>query len=516
MSAAHVPSTASAAQRWFWRIFWSTLAIKIAFAAKLPITGDEALFVQWGKRLSWGYYDHPPMTGWMLAALMQMGDSRVVIRLVTVFTTHLIGLGLVDAVRRLLGDNESERAWWVGVTYLLYPWSWFFVLVTTDTPVVLLMGFAAWCCIRWHLERRTIWLILCSVCLGLAFLSKYFAVLLGFAIFILVLRERDRRIQNLIVFTVPVLILVMINVMFNATHGWPNIMFNLMNRQDAQQWNLKSPGIFLGMMVYLLTPWLVWWLMRQRQQHATIHSSTALVPLLLWLVPLGFFGLVSFRREIGLHWTLGFVPFFMLWALTRLDLSHVRKMAAYTAIWALPHMAVVVAAIWWPLDGFKSDQFREKVVFFRDAPEITELASRDIPPHVTLMSTGYSTAAVLAYWRGAYVPVFGEGSKYARQDDLWTDFREFDGQDIFIFNRDALPLEHFSPFFISVDSRIIDIRGITYSIVHGRGFRFQSYKTQVLDQIHRRYFQIPSWLPVLGNPFCERYGYADCAPQSVH
>ena len=33
-----------------------------------------------------------------------------------------------------------------------------------------------------------------------------------------------------------------------------------------------------------------------------------------------------------------------------------------------------------------------------------------------------------------------------------------------------------------------------------------------LAQVAREFHDIPAWLPVLGNPFCERYGFADCAP----
>ena len=58
--------------------------LKLALAAVFPITGDEALFVQWGKRPDWGYYDHPPMIGWWLSLVMMADDARWLIRLLTV------------------------------------------------------------------------------------------------------------------------------------------------------------------------------------------------------------------------------------------------------------------------------------------------------------------------------------------------------------------------------------------------------------------------------------------------
>ena len=51
---------------WLW-ILLPVVLIKVAIAYGLPMTGDEAYFVLWGKHLDFGYYDHPPMAGWMMA-----------------------------------------------------------------------------------------------------------------------------------------------------------------------------------------------------------------------------------------------------------------------------------------------------------------------------------------------------------------------------------------------------------------------------------------------------------------
>ena len=38
-------------------------------------------------------------------------------------------------------------------------------------------------------------------------------------------------------------------------------------------------------------------------------------------------------------------------------------------------------------------------------------------------------------------------------------------------------------------------------------------REQVLAKIAQEFHGIPPWLPLLGNPFCERYGFAGCSPQ---
>lgn len=496
---------------WFWRFFWGTLALKLVLAATFPITGDEALFVQWGKRPDWGYYDHPPMIGWWLSLVMLVGDARWLIRLLTVVTPHLLALGVVDILLR--GRTQPQKAWLAGSIYLLMPWSWMFFLVTTDTPVILFMAVAAWCFLRGLDDDRLLWFWAAGTALGLAFLSKYFAVLMGLAFIIALLFEQRQRNLRLLAVTLPGLVCALYNLGFNATHGWPNIMFNLFARQGESHWNAYSPGIYLLMMAYLLTPWLLW---RSLRPHGRADQVTdrgrSRTTLALWAVPLCFFALVSLRREIGLHWVLGFVPFFVIWSAERLQAADLNKAVRYTLLLDMAHLLLVVALLAWPVSGIQSAKFREKVIFFRHAPDITRQLADKLPADTVLMATSYSTASILAYSHGRYVPVFGMGSKYARQDDLWTDFRSLEGRSIRIFNRDALNVAELAPFFERVESGKIDYQGAGYHFVDGHGFRYAAYKARVLDAIHEKYFQIPASLPIWGNPFCERYGYKDCSP----
>ncbi|MBT9467068.1 MAG: glycosyltransferase family 39 protein, partial [Hydrogenophaga sp.] len=132
--------SAHASRQIFWSAFAITLVLKIAIAAGFPFTGDEAFFYQWGVFPAWGYSDHPPMVGWLLAVLRQISDHPLVLRSFTLIVTSLIALGIVDALRRLLPDERESSAWLAGAVYLAMPWSWMFVLVTTDTPLIFFMA----------------------------------------------------------------------------------------------------------------------------------------------------------------------------------------------------------------------------------------------------------------------------------------------------------------------------------------------------------------------------------------
>ena len=91
-----------------------TAVIKLWLAWFFPMTGDEAFFHLWSTRLSWGYYDHPPMIGWWLWAISHVGDSPIVVRSLTLLLTTVIALGIVLLARDLLPKEQEARAWLAG------------------------------------------------------------------------------------------------------------------------------------------------------------------------------------------------------------------------------------------------------------------------------------------------------------------------------------------------------------------------------------------------------------------
>ena len=53
--------------------------------------------------------------------------------------------------------------------------------------------------------------------------------------------------------------------------------------------------------------------------------------------------------------------------------------------------------------------------------------------------------------------------------------------------------------------REISLGGVRFHEVLGREFNYERYRDAVLNQIRRRYYRIPGWLPVGHCIFCERY-----------
>jgi hypothetical protein len=103
------------------RLFAALLVLTLVFrfwlAAAFPITGDEAYFIWWGWMPDWGFYDHPPMIGWWLAALSLVGKAEWWLRLPVILQPALLALAVYWALPRLVAGVDEERRQWAAV-----PW----------------------------------------------------------------------------------------------------------------------------------------------------------------------------------------------------------------------------------------------------------------------------------------------------------------------------------------------------------------------------------------------------------
>ncbi|HQR98019.1 glycosyltransferase family 39 protein, partial [Polaromonas sp.] len=213
--------------RWLIAAGALSLALRLWISATFPITGDEAFFYWWGVYPDWGYYDHPPMVGWLIAlARATLGDTTWAIRLPVV----LLPLALGGLVGWALAPLDRVRAAWAVLFFWLAPINWLNVLITTDTPLMAWSVLSVALLLRAERRERmdgTAWGLyaLSGLALGCAFLSKYFSVVLGltyFVYFAVYRRERWAAFALLVLCALPG---PAINIAYNMSHGWSNIMF---------------------------------------------------------------------------------------------------------------------------------------------------------------------------------------------------------------------------------------------------------------------------------------------------
>ena len=101
--------------------------------------------------------------------------------------------------------------------------------------------------------------------------------------------------------------------------------------------------------------------------------------------------------------------------------------------------------------------------------------------------------------------VFGEGGYHARQDDFLTDWRQHDGRNILILTKRRVAAAEYARWFHEVELKAIELSGVTFTVVLGRGFDYAAYRDDVLARVRNRYYALPAWLPRKGCTFCDRH-----------
>ncbi len=503
-------SVAAPLRNAFYAALALTLAFKFWLAQTLPMTGDEAYFIYWGVYPDWGYYDHPPMVGWILALLLKLSKAEWVLRLPVIVLPALVAL----AMRRYLLPLEEDKADIAALAFLLLPVNVWNVLITTDTPLVLFSFLSAMCFAAARRRETQAWYAASGAFLGLAFLSKYFAVLLGlgYLAFVLTQPAGRRSWRGLATAVVAVLPFAALNVWWNYDHCWANLMFNVYNRHESAGWSLHTPALYLASVLYMLCPVMLFQLWRGRAAlRQRLLDPRLRLFVLACAVPLGVFAALSPVKQIGLHWLLSFVPFFFIAGALLLSAAQLRKSLAYLLAFSTIHVAAIIAISLLPLDLWKSSRLYDGIVFHVKTAELLQR----LEPYADkyeFAADGFSPAVTASYASGKYFFVFGTASSHGRHDDILTDFRALAGKNILVLRKNTPDAADYTPFFAKVEMRQFELYGATYHLVLGEGFDYQRYRDRVLRPLRDHYYRIPSYLPLGHCYFCERYFTDESCP----
>ncbi len=153
-------------------------AIRLAVAALLPLSPDEAYYWVWSRALAAGYPDHPPMVAlWIFAGTDLLGDSALGVRLLAPVAAALGSVLLARAADDLLPGRRAgiAAAAMLNATLLVGVGS---VTMTPDTPLLLFWTATLWALGRLHASGEGRWWLAAGAGAGLALDSKYTAALL--------------------------------------------------------------------------------------------------------------------------------------------------------------------------------------------------------------------------------------------------------------------------------------------------------------------------------------------------
>ncbi len=297
-------------RRLFIIILTVVTVFRLFFNISVPLSGDEAYHWEWSRHLDWGYYDHPPLTGWIIFLFTLIGGSNL-------FSIRLGALLLTTGAAVLIyllakGIFRSDKAaFYAGLLVIITPvFALGAALMSTDPalgffwPLYLLLVYKAI-----FEERKTFW-YLSGIALGLSLLSKFIGVMLVPSLFLFLILSKKRRkwIYRKEPYLAALVALAIFSpvIWWNAGHNWATFMFHLAKRHHPAGFTSKylieyivgqavavSPFMYLTILAALgVAAWRG--IKKQRDDWLFLFSFS--------IVILAFFCLVSLRTRTGAHW----------------------------------------------------------------------------------------------------------------------------------------------------------------------------------------------------------------------
>ncbi|HNR87010.1 MAG TPA: glycosyltransferase family 39 protein [Spirochaetota bacterium] len=475
---------------------------KLILAYAFPIWPDEGYYLTWTRNIDTGFYCHPPMVGWLMYVMSFISRDIFFHRLIAIFVSTAAGF-VIFAVARDITRDEKKAAL-ASLVYFLSPANVFFIVLTNDAPLFLFTLLCVVCFYYAVARDRIIFSMLAGVFMGLAFLCKYFAVLLFLSMVVYLAFNRNRRtLTHCLVAGIAALPIASINLYYNYMNCWNNVMVQWFNRTGDKSFSaLYFIGYVFGQL-YWLTPWGLYYLVRERGGVAAFFAErTRLVFALALLAPLAFMALIGLKAA-SLHWTL---PFFSVLPIVLLGLQSesLKRIVVGNAIFVSAHALVIVVLLLLPLSLFKDFRYYTDFVLYKKG----DLICAELAPYrgkYVFGTIGYTVSSTLDYYCGEYFLIFNSLSKWGRNDDKVTDFRKLDGKNILVVSPKIETADEYRHLFERVEVRYVDVLEGRFSFIVGDGFKYAAYRDTTLRKALDKLYNVPTWLPCGSCYFFDRY-----------
>lgn len=475
-------------ERAFWWLIALVTLMRLGFALWLPVKNDEAYYILWGQHLAAGYFDHPPLIGWLLHLMSYLSGS------IAWFRMFAIGAGLfatwvVYVIARDMAGVAQAR--FAALLFALSPANVLLFIISNDAPllVLCLMAVLAY---RAAINREDgRFALLAGLLLGAAFLAKYLAVLIGLGLFVHALMgDRRRRLVYVGLVLAGAAPFVLQHLWFNYHHEWITLRFHLYLRGGGRALDWTAPVSLIAGAAIVFTPWLVWALMRRGAQLR--GAQTGLV-LAILVTGMGLLTLAAMKTVIGLHFFLLFAPYAFVLAALIHNLSSQRRMLIANLVYSVFLGAVIAGIMLYPLKRLEGARNHADAVFgLHPAAVCQALTPYNKYP---LFADFYTPAAILDYSCGRRVGVLFGFSAMGREFDRYTDIRALDGKTLVIFNIGKVSRAQYKDYFVRHRIETIQVMGAPFTLFIGEGFRAEKYEREIVSKIRDYFYSVPPWLP---------------------
>jgi 4-amino-4-deoxy-L-arabinose transferase-like glycosyltransferase len=283
--------------------------LRLLFATTIGLVPDEAYYWDWSRIPAFGYFDHPPMVAWFIAASSHiLGNSLTAIKaaaVIPVFIASLFGYFLA----KQYVTRRSSLLLYIVTTNAVVLFCIGSLLITPDIPMMVFWSAALYCVYIWLFRgAQWAWFPL-GILIGLGLLSKYIFVLFPASLILFLLLSPPHRSKlrswQLYAAGLCALLVFLPNIVWNAHHGWIAIVFQMHHGLNAKHFpRFDYFGEYLGGQIGILSVFpavllviaVVFFLQKKQRTPQTLLLNV------FFLVPFLFFAWSSLQKRVEPNW----------------------------------------------------------------------------------------------------------------------------------------------------------------------------------------------------------------------
>lgn len=340
-------------------LFLLAFISKLIISLFIPLTLDEYYYLVWGQTPQLSYFDHPPMTGW----LMIFGNyfksiSPEAIRWPFILLSH----GTLYVWYLILKPYLSPKYLFYFILVALFNplWGLGVFVATPDIPLLFFWSCSIYFTYKLYQKPSSINYIALGAALGLGFLSKYQIVLFVPCLILFILNTKSfKHLLNIkvvlsilagLLFSLPVLL-------WNYQHDWASFDFQWNHGMKATEWKWFWPLEYvLGQFLIIFPIFAILAFKNSPAKHplSSLHNFI--------IFPLLFFLYSSFKNHVEANWAIMAYP--SLYALAFINsneksLSWIKK----SLIFWVTLLSAILIFITFPNQKIKSSRLFESNKF---------------------------------------------------------------------------------------------------------------------------------------------------------
>ena len=432
-------------KRFLWGLVGVLTVLRLIGSYMLPLTGDEAYYWEWSRRLAGGYIDHPAGVAWAVAGFHFLGTSAGAVRFGFWLSGVVATIAMADCAARLARSRGSDANLASAVAALLTNIAPIIAIafgtVSPDGPFL-----ASWAL---TLDAATALMIAPSlipalgtgVAIGIGLETRAFAVALLCGVLVALRKQRG---IALIVFAVATVCAIPL-LWWNATHQWAMLIFTLVGRHVDEGFSIVRPFLMFAevLLAFGIGPAIavIWGgILGIRRDISSVMVWTSL-PLVFLLLGLSFIERVETYWLLGPYLSLSIVTAVMVAEKSFLTTRAARFAPVLPALFLLGILYLLIFANG-PIADIAATRFHARLhkagafniyAFGRLAHDINTIAASR---NALVFTDGYGLSSLLDYY-GNITPVVIGYDWQGREARRWFTDAPVHGNGLFV---DLAPL----------------------------------------------------------------------------